>query len=298
MPTGDSPLQGDALKQAIRQMATEMHAKMAGAQQGIGTFSDHALAGFITQLEQLEPGVSWEESISRLNSSIEGLRIALQRLQLLASRRSQGRYVEHRDRVQSPNGIYGACDMGYFDMVMSQGVFDCLQWKGLPLFKTVYDFAIYPMLLSALRPRTIFEVGSGNGASAIWLADIAATAGVDCDVHSVDLKRPAAVRDRVRFIEGDAAAIADTLSERFLRDAPHPWLVLEDAHVNVHGVLAHFHPHVSAGDYVVVEDSATKQDEIGRFVAERPGCYKVDTYFTDFFGRNVTCAQDSILVRA
>jgi len=62
-------------------------------------------------------------------------------------------------------------------------------------------------------------------------------------------------------------------------------------------VLRHFHPCVRQGDYVVVEDSASKKDEITRFLMGAPGCYVVDTYFTDFFGRNVTCAQDSIFVR-
>jgi len=38
-------------------------------------------------------------------------------------------------------------------------------------------------------------------------------------------------------------------------------------------------------------------DDIGKFLVQEPDCYKVDTYYTDFFGRNVTCAQDSILVR-
>jgi hypothetical protein len=54
---------------------------------------------------------------------------------------------------------------------------------------------------------------------------------------------------------------------------------------------------VRQGDYVVIEDSASKKDDITRFLLGTPGCYAVDTYFTDFFGRNVTCAQDSIFVR-
>ncbi len=33
------------------------------------------------------------------------------------------------------------------------------------------------------------------------------------------------------------------------------------------------------------------------FPAEFAGAYKVDTRYTDFFGRNATCAVDSILVR-
>ena len=164
------------------------------------------------------------------------------------------------------------------------------------LFKTVYDFSLYPMLLWALKPATIIELGSGTGASAVWLADVAAMSGLGSNVYSVDLTKPALQHDRVRFIEGDCLAIETVFDREFLSSAPHPWLLVEDAHVNVYGVLTHFHPHLRTGDYVIVEDSAEKQGEIRRFLAQAPG-YKVDTCYTDFFGRNATCAQDSILVR-
>jgi cephalosporin hydroxylase len=56
-------------------------------------------------------------------------------------------------------------------MLMSQGTTACLEWKGKPLFKTVFDYAMLPMLLWELKPATVFEIGSGAGASAIWMAD-------------------------------------------------------------------------------------------------------------------------------
>ena len=40
------------------------------------------------------------------------------------------------------------------------------------LFKTVYDFSVYTMLLWNLKPKTIVELGSGMGASAVWMADL------------------------------------------------------------------------------------------------------------------------------
>ena len=51
------------------------------------------------------------------------------------------------------------------------------------------------------------------------------------------------------------------------------------------------------GDYLVVEDSDVKRDDIRTFVTAHPGGYLVDTRFTDNFGRNATCAADSIFVR-
>ena len=293
-----SLLQGDALKQATRALVADVRAKIEGAQAGVGTFCDHALFDVMSQLGRLDEARPWEDSVVQLSGSIEGLRLALQRLQLLVSRRGQGRLVDFHARSRpAPGGIYGQSDANYFDMIMSQGAFECMQWKGMPLFKTVYDFSIYTMLLWTLRPGTVIELGSGTGASAIWLADLMKMFGISSTVYSVDVKKPEVQHDNISFIQGDCRAIHNVFEDDFLRNAPHPWMLVEDAHVNVHGVLSHFHSYVKQGDYVVVEDSAGKQDEIGRFLEQEPHCYKVDTYYTDFFGRNVTCAQDSILVR-
>jgi cephalosporin hydroxylase len=214
------------------------------------------------------------------------------------TQKSQGRFVEYRERVKrGPEPGSSACGIAYFDLIQSQGTFECMQWKGLPLFKTVYDFSIYTMMLWRIRPRTIIELGSGTGASALWLADLATTFGFNSVIYSVDLVRPDLRHDSIRFIEGDCREIDRVFDAGLLQDLDHPLIFIEDAHVNVLGVLTHFHPYMSVHDYIVVEDSAGKQDDIGRFLLQTPRCYKVDTYYTDFFGRNATCAQDSFLVR-
>jgi hypothetical protein len=50
------------------------------------------------------------------------------------------------------------------------------------------------------------------------------------------------------------------------------------------------------GDYLYIEDSRSKIDAIETFLSKRSERYKVDTRYTDFFGRNATSAPDSILV--
>ena len=57
------------------------------------------------------------------------------------------------------------------------------------------------------------------------------------------------------------------------------------------------HQYLSPGDYLVVEDSDVKREALRPFLAAHPGDYLVDTRFTDNFGRNATCAANSILVR-
>jgi cephalosporin hydroxylase len=294
-----SLLQGDALKQAARRLAAEVQAKIEGIQNGVDTFCDNALINLIKKLEQLDEALPWEESISQLGGSMgEELRLALQRLQLFLSRRGQGRFVDFQERSQTALGERNSnCDIDYFDLIVSQGLFDCMQWKGMPLFKTVYDFSIYTMILWTLKPRTIIELGSGTGASAIWLADLTKMFGISSNVYSVDLEKPELQHENINFIQGDCRTINTVFDEDFLRNATHPWMLIEDAHVNVYGVLSHFHSYLMQGDYVVIEDSPSKQDDISKFLIQEPDCYKVDTYYTDFFGRNATCAQDSILVR-
>ena len=172
-----------------------------------------------------------------------------------------------------------------------------MRWRGVPLMKNVFDFAMYPALLAELRPRTVFEIGSGRGASATWFADSLALCGSDARVHSVDRCKAEIEHPQVRFYQGDCAEPERLFDPGLLQTEPHPWLVVEDAHHNVAAVLQHFHRFLAPGDYLVVEDSDVKRDAIRQFLGAHPGDYLVDTHFTDYFGRNATCAADSVFVR-
>ena len=43
--------------------------------------------------------------------------------------------------------------------------------RGVPLLKNPFDLALYPLLLERARPRTLIEIGSYSGGSALWFAD-------------------------------------------------------------------------------------------------------------------------------
>ncbi|KAK3751823.1 hypothetical protein QZH41_013281 [Actinostola sp. cb2023] len=98
--------------------------------------------------------------------------------------------------------------------------------------------------------------------------------------------------------------VVDNYSQESL---PHPWFVTEDAHVNIPGVLAHFHKFTQAGDYVVVEDThpmlnnhlgfglfkeveyaptGTKwiYDPFKEFMKVHGSYYRVDAGYTDLYG--------------
>jgi cephalosporin hydroxylase len=182
-------------------------------------------------------------------------------------------------------------------LLTSQGAPSLLRWRGRPLMKTVFDFAMYPALIEELRPRTVFEIGSGLGASAIWFADNLALCGIDGRVHSVDRVKVEAQHPGVVFHQGDCSDPQRLFDSDLLRSEPHPWLVVEDAHHNVAAVIERMHQCLLPGDYLVIEDSEVKREALRKFIGDHPGHYLVDTRFTDYFGRNATCAGDSIFVR-
>jgi cephalosporin hydroxylase len=188
-------------------------------------------------------------------------------------------------------------EFGVDVLLTCQGAPSLMRWRGMPLMKNVFDFAMYPALLAELRPRTVFEIGSGRGASAAWFADSLALCGVEARIHSVDLVKVEMEHPRVSFYRGDCFEPELLFAPELLRAEPHPWLVVEDAHHNVAAVLERFHRFLAPGDYLVVEDSDVKRDAIRQFLGAHPRSYLVDTHFTDYFGRNATCAADSIFVR-
>jgi hypothetical protein len=292
-------LEGEALKRAVYKLENETLIKILKRQHGVPSFSDNTLLEFIKQLHQLDKTRPWEESARQLGG-VQGklLEGVLERLRILLKRRHQGRFIDYERRFEhSPDGPRSECEIGYYEFATSQGAEECMHWRGAPLFKTVYDFSIYSMMLWDIRPWTVIELGSGMGSSAVWLADLLKAFNINSHIYSVDLNKPDLHYDGITFLQGDCLKLETVFPRELLETAPHPWLFIEDAHVNVYGVLTHFHQYFTAGDYVVVEDSGSKHEEIGKFLAPRFGCYKIDTRYTDFFGRNATCARDSIFVR-
>jgi cephalosporin hydroxylase len=290
-------ISGNELKAAAARFIEWQHENIPIAQRGVFSVFDKWFTRVTARFAQLDPARPWEDSVGE--AAAPGLAWELLRLRQFLDRWSRGRLVSFAERAQA-RANYDArfgTEFGADVLLACQGAPNLMRWRGLPLFKTAFDFAIYPQLLQELRPRTIFEIGSGSGASALWLADLVKTFDIDGIVHSVDIRPATAEHPGVRFYRGDCRAPETLIPAEVVAQAPRPWLVIEDAHVNVSGVLTWLHERLAIGDYLVVEDSDVKREALAAFDAAYPGQYKVDTGYTDFFGRNATCANDSILVR-
>src|SRR5258708_34463467 len=100
------------------------------------------------------------------------------------------------------------------------------RYRGIPMQKNPFDLALYPLLLERARPRTLIEIGSFAGGSALWVADQGRQLGLHLRVYSVDLQEPGSVSPPPgTFLRGDAPDPAHIPTPPFLQDMARPLMV-------------------------------------------------------------------------
>lgn len=211
-------------------------------------------------------------------------------------RRSDQRYMTWQRRQLLFRELDGEAvsgtELGFAEMLYSQGIDSAFRWRGVPCFKTVHDIALYPMLVEELRPATIVELGSGTGGSALFFADLCTAAGLTTRIISIDQQAGSVSDPRIEFVGADCLQwLADAAAAQLALQ--RPCLLIEDFHGELGGFFDHIDALLDEGDYLVIEDSLQKQKQIERCIADRP--YLIDTKYTDFFGINCTSAMNSIL---
>lgn len=186
-------------------------------------------------------------------------------------------------------------------------------YKGTPMLKNPFDHAIYPLVLSKLRPRTIIEIGSKEGGSALWFGDLCDSLGLDCRIHSIDIVRVATVKHkRVTFHEADGRNLASYLTDKFLAKLPRPWLVIEDADHSYEtsmAVLNFFEDKLESGDLLVMEDgiitdlsrlpegTSGPHRALRKFLQRNFAEYEIASEWCDYFGYNYTWCTNGFVRR-
>lgn len=185
------------------------------------------------------------------------------------------------------------------------------RYRGVPCLKSPIDMAIYARAIWDLQPKTVIEIGCKAGGSALWMADMLQSYGLDTPIYGIDLAVPdRPPDDRINFLKGDVNNLQAALSENDLLACPHPWFISEDSAHTYEGCRAALHflaPHMEPGDLLVMEDGVL--DDLGmterynggpnraiaEFLAERPGVFKIVTELCDMFGKNATYAPNGYL---
>jgi cephalosporin hydroxylase len=186
-------------------------------------------------------------------------------------------------------------------------------YRGIDCYKCPMDLAIYQRILWEAKPRTVIEIGTAKGGSALWLADQLTTYAVEgFEVHSYDIGTPPAWRDhRITFHQGDAFDLPQRMHASWMTDRPRPLLVIEDsAHTSsvTTAVLDHFAPLMHAEEYLIVEDAIIHElgaDDLydggprralAAFLDSHPE-FTIDERWCNYYGRNVTWNVNGYLRR-
>lgn len=207
------------------------------------------------------------------------------------SLKAMGRFVDYFERQAFPCRCANA-----MTLTASQGTIYPISWRGLPMMRTIWDFALIPVMVQEIRPQTIIELGTASGGAAAYYADIQRIHGIQPNIVTMDITPLEIDIPGVTFIKGDSRILATSLPFEFLNMQPHPWIVIEDAHQAIGKFLEHVHSSLRSGDYLIIEDMVA-ENYLFPFLTDHSGEYKVDTLFTDYFGHNNTSAPDQILRR-
>lgn len=186
-------------------------------------------------------------------------------------------------------------------------------YKGVGCNKSPIDLAIYLRLLADVRPRTLVEIGSKSGGSALLFRDFGKMLlDLPLEIVSIDLHRPAQTFEGVTFLQGDVCNLAATFDANGLESLPRPWLVVEDSAHTAQACAAaldFFAQRLQPGEWLVMEDGVL--DDLGlspqyqggpnaaitRFFATYPGVFEIGTKYCDMFGTQATYNPNGYLMR-
>jgi cephalosporin hydroxylase len=241
---------------------------------------------------------------------------------LAAAQQSDARFQRVADRPQK-----SALARDCFSEVMLGERYN--NWRGVPFKISAFELSAYPQLLEELQPGSIIEIGTFRGGSALWLSDLADLL-VSKDVPIVTLDRDhsmlhpkAKAKATIRPVPCDLFQLQECAEFlQALETLPKPWLVIEDAHVNVEELLSLLDQYLVQGDYLIVEDTSGdqsaylisrgmytddatmmegklsselyKSNQITAFASSHTDKYFVDTHYQDMYGYNVGKAWNSI----
>lgn len=185
-------------------------------------------------------------------------------------------------------------------------------YKDVRCLKSPLDMALYNILLWREKPKTILELGTLDGGSAVWFADMMKLFGIDGHVHSLDIATPPKIEHpAITLYQGDIFDIGATWSKEWIASLPRPILAIDDAghHYQMSkSAIAFMADVLHPGEYLVVEDGIATpvgEDEqydggplraIDEFIASRKE-FEVDRFYCDFYGMNGTWATEGFLKR-
>lgn len=173
-------------------------------------------------------------------------------------------------------------------------------YRNVKAIRCPFDYVIYQMIVSELKPDLIIEIGTRIGGGAYYLADLLDNIGNGI-IHTIDIldEVDPIVKEhkRISFFREGWEGYDLELAKKY-----NKILIIEDAsHIyeDTIGILNKFHGLVDKDSYFIVEDGIINElglekeynggplKAINEFLQVHPE-YIVDRKWCDMFGKNAT----------
>ncbi|MEK7163460.1 MAG: CmcI family methyltransferase [Patescibacteria group bacterium] len=182
-------------------------------------------------------------------------------------------------------------------------------YRGIPTFKCPFDYVMYQMILSEISPDLVVEIGTNEGGTALYLADLMDAIGYGT-IHTIDIKdganETARRHPRIKFFTEGWEKYDLKNGNGFSKI-----LVIDDAshnHPDTFNAMKKFAPLISVGSYLIVEDGIVTK--LGRDGSLNGGPlrsiheflrtdlrFAIDRKRSDMFGKDSTFNIDGYLKR-
>lgn len=176
-----------------------------------------------------------------------------------------------------------------------------ITYKGIQSIRCPFDYVMFQMIISEVKPDLIIEIGTNQGGSALYLADLMLVNGIQGEIHSIDINSNASenikANSRIKLFTNGWENYDLNLTKNF-----KTILVIEDAahtYSCTLGAIEKFAPIVSVGSYMIVEDGIVNElgmekkfeggplKALREFLPKHPE-FIVDRKWCDMFGKNAT----------
>lgn len=203
-------------------------------------------------------------------------------------------------------------DIDKIEFKILQDIKNNFSYRGVEFLKDPYSQIMYKKLITEMKPKTIIELGTWKGGSALYFNDICNLLKLDTKIYTFDINtEQVKVKNNKNIIVGKyVAGEPKKYLEKTFKNLKHPVLITEDAHRGIPELLLFVDKYLKVGDYIVVEDtfeyimdsnSRHSQKlykkyfdfmENNKSFTDR---YYVDSKYCDLIGYNSTWNSNSIL---
>lgn len=182
-------------------------------------------------------------------------------------------------------------------------------YRGIPMQKNPFDYVLYQMLINDIKPDLIIEIGSYNGASALYYSDILDLIGNGM-VHSIDIEDHvhllAKQKSNIKFFTTGYQNYDLNNAKEF-----NKIMVIDDGshyYEDVLKALNKFSVLININSYYIVEDGVVSAlgmknkfnggplKAIDEFLKNNKN-FIIDRKYCDFFGKNATFNVNGFLKR-